>query len=68
VEGASPTQVSIAILSMTTAFTLLILNLPSVACVVGTIILASRGIAGWGWLLFVAIITNPIIGGAEIKF
>ena len=51
---------------MKTAFTLLICSLPSVACVVGTIILASSGIAGWGWFLFAVIITNPIIGGAKI--
>jgi hypothetical protein len=52
---------------MKTAFTLFICSLPSIACVVGTIILASSGIAGWGWILFAAIITNPIIGGAKIE-
>jgi hypothetical protein len=39
---------------MKTALFLLICSLPSIACVVGAIILALNGIAGWGWFLFIA--------------
>jgi hypothetical protein len=39
--------------------TLLILvsNLASLSCVVGAILLALNGITGWGWFLFIALIT-----------
>lgn len=41
---------------MNDAFILLLSNLPSIACVIGAIILGFHGIAGWGWFLFVAVL------------
>lgn len=35
----------------------LISNATSIACVVGAIILASKDAEGWGWFLFVALLT-----------
>lgn len=40
---------------MNKAFMILFANLASVACVVGAIYLASLGISGWGWFLFVGL-------------
>ena len=37
-------------------FLLLVSNLTSVACVVSAGYLASKGIEGWGWFLFVAVL------------
>jgi hypothetical protein len=39
---------------MNHALILLLANLTSVACVIGGIILALHGIAGWGWFLFMS--------------
>ena len=64
---SEPSQVPILFLLMENAFVLLICSLPSIACVVGTIILAASGITGWGWLLFAAILTNPAILGIKIE-
>ena len=41
---------------MKTAFMIFFANLTSIACVIGAIYLASLGIGGWGWFLFVAVL------------
>jgi hypothetical protein len=43
-------------------------TIPSIACVVGAVVLALNGIGGWGWFLFIALITNPLVGGVKIKY
>ncbi len=35
-----------------------LLQLPSIVCCCGAIYLIDQGKAGWGWLLFVAVITG----------
>ena len=37
---------------------LLIVNLASLACVVGATLLALNGIEGWGWFLFGAVLVH----------
>lgn len=39
-------------------FIALVVFSPSIACVIGAILLALNGIAGWGWFLFVAVLTG----------
>ncbi len=43
---------------MNPSLILLLANLSSVACVIGAIILALHGIAGWGWFLFLAVLLH----------
>ena len=38
------------------ALTLLIVNIPTMLCVVASAYIATNGIRGWGWLLFVAVL------------
>lgn len=39
-------------------FIALVVFSSSIACVIGAILLALNGIAGWGWFLFVAVLTG----------
>lgn len=43
---------------MSFALKLLAANLTSLAAVIGAIVLAHAGIAGWGWFLAIALITT----------
>jgi hypothetical protein len=51
---------------MKNALFVLIISLPSITCAVGAILLALNGIAGWGWFLFIALISNPAALGLKI--
>jgi hypothetical protein len=44
---------------------LLICNLPAVACVIFSGILALHGIPGWGWFLFVGLMTTSYLSSSE---
>jgi hypothetical protein len=52
---------------MKTALILLFCSLPSLACAIGAIVLALHGIGGWGWFLFIAVMTNPCSTGLKFK-
>ena len=52
---------------MKNALIILICTLPSIALAVGAILTALSGVGGWGWFLFVAILTNPVIHGVRVK-
>lgn len=40
---------------------ILVGNLPSVVAIIGAIILASKNLEGWGWLIFAAIMLHSSI-------
>jgi hypothetical protein len=52
---------------MKTALIILICTLPSIACAVGAILLALNGISGWGWFIFIALISNPAVLGLKVR-
>ena len=52
---------------MKTALILLFCSLPSLACAIGAIILALHSIGGWGWFLFIAVMTKPDFTGLKFK-
>lgn len=41
-------------------FIVLVIFTSSIACVIGAILLALNGISGWGWFLFVAVLTGMV--------
>ena len=46
---------------------ILICTLPSIALAVGAILLALNGIGGWGWFIFISLISNPAVLGVKIR-
>lgn len=50
---------------MNASLTLLLANLSSVACVIGAVILALHGIAGWGWFLLVALLLHTTFSSSK---
>ena len=50
---------------MSHALILLLVNLPSIACVIGATILAFHGIAGWGWFLFIAVLLQSYYSSSK---
>lgn len=46
---------------MKTVMIILLGNLPSVVAMIGAIILASKSLEGWGWLIFAAIMLHANI-------
>jgi phage tail protein X len=50
---------------MNHALILLLANLSSIACVIGAIILAFHGIAGWGWFLFLAVLLHTTFSSSK---
>jgi len=52
---------------MKTTLIVLFYSLSSLACAIGAIVLALHSISGWGWFLFIAVMTNPCFNGLNIK-
>jgi hypothetical protein len=52
---------------MNNTFLLLISNAVSIACVIGAVILASKGTDGWGEFLLVALLCTTTLKTTDLK-
>ena len=52
---------------MKTAFSLLLVNIPTIICAVASGILAYNHIEGWGWFLFAALVLGHTVSDKDKK-
>jgi hypothetical protein len=52
---------------MNTTLLLLISNVVSIACVIGAVILASKGTEGWGYFLLFALLCSTTLATTDLK-
>ena len=52
---------------MKLAYSLLLVNIPTIICVATSGILAYNNIEGWGWFLFAALVLGHTVGDKDKK-